>query len=389
MQSLIPRLALEAKILTCLDESPVTALLGARQTGKSTLAHLIAKKFDQVTTFDLESAVSRRALQTPELTLSDCEGLVILDEIQRMPELFTVLRPLCDRSTKKAKFLILGSASPRLVRGVSESLAGRVLFVSVSGFILNELGDKEQNKLWLRGSFPRSYLAKSDGGAWRWLEGFVTTFLERDIPQLGIQVPAETLRRFWMMMAHYHGQIWNRAEVGKSMSISPNTVAHYLDILHGTYMLRVLPAWYENLKKRQVKAPKVFFRDSGVFHHLLGIDSIMALRSHPRYGASWEGFAMEQTLSILGERNAYFWNAQGGAELDLLLIRGKRYGFEFKCADAPDVTRSMQVALQDLELEKLYVIYPGKERYRLQEKVEVISLAHLSEKILDEGNGTK
>ncbi len=378
MQQLLPRPRIKEQILQCLEESPVTVLLGARQTGKTTLARLISSEYDQVQFFDLERAVGREALSTPELTLEECRGLVVIDEVQRMPTLFEVLRPLCDRPGDIARFLLLGSASPNLVRGVSETLAGRALFVRVPGFAIDETGPAHQNRLWLRGGFPRAYLAPKDDAVWRWMEGFATTFLERDIPQLGFRVPAEALRRFWTMTAHYHGQIWNAAELARSMDVSPNTVRHYMDILNGAYVLRVLPPWYENLKKRQVKSPKVYVRDSGLLHFLLGIGSTSALRSNPRYGASWEGFAIEQTLAIFGERDAYFWGTQRGAELDLLLLRqGRRYGFEFKCTDAPSMTRSSRIALDDLQLERLYFVYPGKEHYVMHPRVDALPLTDL------------
>jgi uncharacterized protein len=376
---------MEDQILRCLSESPVTVLLGARQTGKTTLARLIAEKLPEVHYFDMERAAVREALATPELTLEECRGLVVIDEVQRMPNLFEVLRPLSDRPGNPAKFLLLGSASPRLIRGVSETLAGRALFVQVPGFSIQEAGPEKQNRLWLRGGFPRAFLAGSDDAAWRWVEGFVTAFLERDIPQLGLRIPTEALRRFWRMTAHYHAQIWNAAELARSMSVSPNTARHYLDTLSGTFVIRVLPPWYGNVKKRQVKSPKVYIRDSGLLHFLLGIGDMPALRSHPRYGASWEGFALEQILAIFGDGDAYFWNTLRGAELDLLLLRkGRRFGFEFKCADAPAMTRSIHIALEDLQLEKLYVIYPGRDLYRLHPRVEVCPLAKVAEKVIME-----
>jgi predicted AAA+ superfamily ATPase len=378
MQQLIPRPRLVDRTRQYLEESPVTVLLGARQTGKTTLARMVSQARDPVHFFDLEQAAGRAALATPDLTLGDAEGLVVIDEIQRLPSLFEVLRPLCDRPENPAKFLLLGSASPDLIRGVSETLAGRALFIQVAGFSLDEVGKEQQNRLWLRGGFPRAFLAASDGAAERWLEGFAATFLERDVPQMGLRVPAEALSRFWNMTAHYHGQIWNGAELARSLDVNPKTARHYLDILQGGYVLRVLPPWHENLKKRQVKAPKVYVRDSGLLHHLLGIGSLAALRSHPRYGASWEGFALEQVLQWWGDRDAYFWSTQRGAELDLLVMRkGRRIGFEFKCTDAPTLSRAMHVALEDLRLEKLYVVYPGKERYPLHERVEALPLADL------------
>lgn len=375
MQQLIPRPRLARQVLRCLKESPVTVLLGARQTGKTTLARVISGKYPKVQFFDLEQAAGREALSTPELTLTESRGLVVIDEVQRLPSLFEALRPLSDRLNNPAEFLLLGSASPDLVRSVSETLAGRALFVRVPGFTIDEAGLEQQLLLWLRGGFPRAFLAPNDDAAWRWMEGFSTTFLERDIPQLGLRVPAKALRRFWIMTAHYHGQVWNSSELSRSMDVTPNTVRHYLDILNGAYVLRVLPPWFENLKKRQVKSPKVYVRDSGLFHFFMGINSLSALRTHPKYGASWEGFALEQTLAIFGERDAYFWSTQRGAELDLLLLRqGHRYGFEFKCTDAPSMTRSIHVALEDLQLKKIYVIYPGKERYPLHANVEALPL---------------
>ena len=379
MQQKIPRPRLLGEIEECLRVSPVTVLLGARQVGKTTLARQIAEGRSDVMFFDLERAAGREALgRTPELTLADCAGLVVIDEVQRLPALFEVLRPFCDAPDRRATYLLLGSASPDLVRGVAETLAGRALFVRLPGFALDEVGVDNQDRLWLQGGFPRAYLGESPATAWRWLESFVQTFLERDIPQLGIRIPAETLRRFWTMLAHYHGQIWNAAELGRSLSVSPATATHYRDLLAGTFTIRVLPPWFDNLKKRQVKSPKVYLRDSGLLHWLLGIDSLPVLRAHPRYGASWEGYALEQVLARCGERDAYFWATQRGAELDLLLLRrGKRWGFEFKCRDAPSLTKSMHIALQDLGLERLWVIYPGLERYPLAERVTALPLRQL------------
>jgi hypothetical protein len=252
--------------------------------------------------------------------------------------------------------------------------------VKVQGFAIDETGPQQQNLLWLRGGFPRAFLSVNEDAAWRWIEGFAATFLERDIPQLGIRVPAETLRRFWTMTAHYHAQVWNAAEIASSMDIAPNTARHYLDILGGSYVLRVLPPWFENLKKRQIKSPKVYFRDSGLLHYFLGIRSMESLRSHPRYGASWEGFALEQALALFGEKDAYFWSTVRGAELDLLFLRnGRRYGFEFKCTDAPAMTRSIHIALKDLDLDALYIVYPGSDRYTLHKRVEALPLSDLQD----------
>jgi len=380
MQQMIERETLQSRVRLCLSEAPVTVLLGARQTGKTTLARLLAAEHPQVSFFDLERPSSRAALSvTPELALRDCSGLVVIDEVQRMPELFELLRPLCDDPARKAVFLLLGSASLDIVKGVSESLAGRALFVQASGFSLEECDPKNMNRLWLQGGFPRSYLARPDA-AWRWLDSFSQTLLERDIPQLGIRIPAETLRRFWLMLSHYHGQTWNAAEIGRSISCGSGAANHYRDLLAGSYMIRVLPPWFENLKKRQVKSPKIYLRDSGLLHRFLGVESMSDLRSHPRYGASWEGFALEQILIRFGDRDAYFWATQRGAELDLLLLRkGKRWGFEFKCTDAPAVSRAMHVALDDLGLEHLWVVYPGRDIFPMHPKITALPLSMLGE----------
>ncbi len=387
MQGLLSRSHLLQGIQTRLQESPVVALLGARQVGKTTLARQVAEQCGQpVTVFDLERPTGRAPLeQTPEQTLADCQGLVVIDEVQRLPQLFEVLRPFCDDPRRRASFLLLGSASPHLVQGVSESLAGRVLFVPVHGLGMGEVGVAAQNHLWLRGGFPRSFLAETDAAAWRWMQGFRQTFLERDIPSLGVRVPAATLERFWLMMAHYHGQSWNAAELGRALSASPSAANHYRDLLAGTFMLRVLQPWHENLGKRQVKAPKVYLRDSGLLHHLLGVENMAALRGHPRYGASWEGFALEQILIQFGEHDAFFWGTQSGAELDLLLFRGgKRYGFEFKCSDAPSASRSMHIAKADLGLAHLWVVYPGGERYALAPGITALPLRELPSLVLGE-----
>lgn len=329
--------------------------------------------------FDLETSSAREALRhTPEATLGACEGLVILDEIQRLPHLFEILRPLCDAPDRKAVFLLLGSASWDLVKGISETLAGRIQFMDVGGFSMMETGAENQDRLWFRGGFPRAYLAES-GEAWeRWMESFARTFLERDIPGLGSKVAPETVGRFWKMLAHFHGQTWNAAELARSMDVSVTAVNHYRDLLAGTFMVRVLSPWFENLGKRLVKSPKVYLRDSGVLHHLLGLRDMLDLRTHPRYGASWEGFALEQTLVAQGARDAYFWATQRGAELDLLLLRqGRRWGFEFKCTDAPSVTKSMQIALQDLNLEHLWVIYPGTRTFGLHDRITALPLREI------------
>ena len=377
MQHYIERKNLLSAVTEGLSEAPVVALLGARQVGKTTLAEQVASSWPGPSTvFDLEVAATREALSmTPEKLLRESEGLVILDEVQRMPALFEILRPICDSGHRKAVYLLLGSASLDLIKGVSETLAGRILFVDVGGFSLAEVGTQNQDSLWMRGGFPRAWLAPSTPAWTRWMQSFTRTFLERDIPGLGSKVSPEALGRFWRMLAHYHGQTWNAAEVGRSMDVSVTAVNHYRDLLTGSFMLRVLPPWYERLGKRLTKAPKVFLRDSGILHFLLGLEEMKELQLHPRYGASWEGFALEQTLIAHGEREAYFYRTQRGAELDLMLLRrGRRWGFEFKCTDAPRTTKSMHVVIEDLGLERLWVVYPGEQEYPLTDAITALPL---------------
>ena len=365
-----------------LSEVPAVALLGARQVGKTTLARQVADEWPGPSTlFDLEVAATREALSaTPERIFGTSEGLVVIDEIQRMPSLFEVLRPICDNPNRKAVFLLLGSASWDLIQGVSETLAGRILFVDVGGFSLAEVGPANQDKLWLRGGFPRAWLAPSSAAWTRWMRSFTRTFLERDVPGLGSRVSPESLGRFWRMLAHYHGQTWNAAELARSMDVGVTTVNRYRDLLAGAFMVRVLPPWFENLGKRIVKSPKVYLRDSGVLHFLLGLERAADLPLHPRYGASWEGFALEQTLLAHGEHEAYFYATQRGAELDLLLLRrGRRWGFEFKCTDAPRTTKSMHVVMKDLGLEHLWVLYPGDRVYPLTDAITAQPLKNVGE----------
>lgn len=365
-------------VSTALQRSPVTALLGPRQCGKTTLARLLARG-REAHYFDLESPVDRQRLQNPELLLGSLSGLVVMDEIQLLPELFSVLRVLVDRPAHGARYLVLGSASPHIIKKISETLAGRIEFVDMAGFNLAEILPEERDRLWLRGGFPRSFLAGSEKDSLAWREGFIRTFLERDIPQLGITIPAAAMRRFWTMLAHLHGQTWNASDLGRSMGLSDKTVRHYLDILTGTYMVRQLQPWHENLKKRQVKTPKVYLRDTGLLHSLLNIPGMGDLWGHPRLGASWEGFTLEQVLCTLRTTEAYFWATQGGAELDLLFFAGgRRFGVECKFSEAPKVTRSMHSALADLSLTHLWVIYPGTVRYPAHEKITMLPLAEVA-----------
>jgi predicted AAA+ superfamily ATPase len=374
---LLPRARLLRRVRTALGRSPVVALLGPRQCGKTTLARLVAPG-ERAQRFDLENPRDQARLANPQLALEGLRGIVVLDEIQRSPELLPLLRVLADRRPLRARFLVLGSASPELVRGASETLAGRVEFVEMGGFSLDEVGAAGLERLWLRGGFPRSFLARSPDASWAWREGFLRTFLERDIPQLGITVPAAMLRRFWTMLAHYHGQVWNASEIASSLGVAHTTARRYLDLLTGALVVRQLPPWFVNVGKRVVKAPKVYVRDAGLLHTLLDLKDRSTLLAHPKLGASWEGFALEQVLSWGVDRQAYFWGTYGGAELDLLLkLQGQRWGFEFKCQDAPRMTRSMHVALEDLKLSRLFVVYPGPTGYRLQRRVECVALSEL------------
>jgi uncharacterized protein len=375
---MIARLSYLEQLTTAVRRSPVTALLGPRQCGKTTLARLFGAG-RQAIHFDLESQPDQRRLQNPELILGSFQGLVILDEIQVMPELFNVLRVLVDRPETQARFLILGSASPDIIRNVSETLAGRVELVELAGFDLRETGADTWEHLWLRGGFPRSFLAASDEDSLAWREGFIRTFLERDIPQLGIRIPVAAMRRFWTMLAHHHGQIWNASELARAMGLSDKTVRSYLDILTGTFMIRQLQPWYENIGKRQVKAPKVYLRDSGVLHSLLSLPNLHALMGHPRVGASWEGFALEQVLLTLKPSEAFFWATHSGAEIDLFfLAQGRRCGVEVRFNEAPHVTRSMRIALDDLVLDHLWIIYPGQHAYPVHEQITVWPLREVA-----------
>ena len=383
---MIARNSALAAVKTALEHYPVVTLLGARQVGKTTLARQIAAEVGasgavpavSVHFFDLEDPTDLARLAEPKLALDSLSGLVIIDEVQRKPSLFALLRVLADRADSPAKFILLGSASPDIVRGTSETLAGRSAFIDLGGFDLREIPAAQMRPLWWRGGFPRAFLAASDAAARDWQENFIRTFLERDIPALGIDVAAPTLRRFWTMLAHYHGQTWNAAEFARSLGASEVIARRYLDILCGAFAVRQLPPWFENLGKRQVKSPKVYVRDSGIMHALLRVESFETLQGHPKLGASWEGFCVEQLLSVVGERNAYFWATHAGAELDLLLLRGeKRIGVEIKYADAPRTTKSMHSALADLKLAHLYVVYPGETRFPMTQNITAISLPEM------------
>lgn len=364
-------------VRAALKRSRIVALIGPRQCGKTTLARQFvpARSLDY---FDLEEPASLARLGEPDTALRSLRGLVVIDEIQRRPELFPILRVLADRKPLPARFLVLGSASPDLLRQSSETLAGRLETITLEGFRLADLGATAQGRHWLRGGFPLAFTARNEVDSLTWRQQFIQTFLERDMPQLGVTIPAVTLRRFWSMVAHYHGQTWNAAELARALAVNQSTVRRYLDLMAGVFMVRQLLPWFENLGKRQVKAPKVYVRDSGLLHALLGIGSRHDLELHPKVGASWEGYAIEETIKALRPDETYYWATHQGAELDLLLFkRGRRIGVECKRMDAPALTPSMRIALADLKLDQLLVVYPGTARYALTKRVEVVPLPQL------------
>jgi hypothetical protein len=367
-----------AELRAAVKRARVTALIGPRQAGKTTLARAIVSP-DSPAYFDLEDPRALARLAEPMTALAPLRGLVVIDEIQRRADLFPVLRVLADRRPLPARFLILGSATPELLRQSSETLAGRLETITLTGFSLDEVGPGALAQMWRRGGFPPAYLARSGQASYVWRQQFVQTFLERDLPQLGIAVPAATMLRFWTMLAHYHGGVWNAAEAARSLGVSEPTARRYLDLLSGLFMVRQLQPWHANLGKRQVKAPKVYVRDSGLLHSLLGLVQERDVLSHPKVGASWEGFAIEQAIERVRPDAAYFWATHTGAELDLLLMKGsRRYGVEMKFQDAPRVTPSMRIALADLRLHHLTVLYPGDQRYALDRRITVVPLAHLA-----------
>ncbi len=371
---MVDRKDLVRHVRSALRRSRVVALIGPRQCGKTTLAEQLIEA-DSPNYFDLEDPTSLPRLDEPMTALRGLKGLVVIDEVQRKPGLFTVLRVLADRRPLTARFLILGSASPELLRQSSESLAGRIETVAMSGFSIEEVGISFQARHWIRGGFPLSFLARTEADSFAWRKNFIQTFLERDIPQWRIGTPAIALLRFWTMLAHYHGQTWNAAEPARSLGVSEPTVRRYLDILSGVFMIRQLTPWHANLKKRQVKAPKIYFRDTGLLHQLLGIRSEKELLSHPKCGASWEGYIIEETIKATEPDETYYWATHSGAEIDLVLIKnGRMLGVECKRMDAPRITPSMRIAREDLNLEKIAVIYPGTKRYAMGDGVAAVPL---------------
>jgi len=375
---MIERTALQQTIQQALARSRVVALIGPRQCGKTTLARRFVPP-DSVNYFDLEDPGSLARLDQPMTALSPLTGLVVIDEIQRRPELFPILRVLCDRDPLPARFLVLGSASPVLLRQSAESLAGRIEVVTMAGFSLAEVGAAAQARHWQRGAFPLAFLTASDEDSLAWRKNFIQTFLERDLPQLGSATPATSFFRFWSLLAHYHGQVWNAAEAARALDVSESTARRYLDLLAGVFMVRQLAPWYANLAKRQIKSPKIYLRDTGLLHQLLGIRTEQELLLHPKSGASWEGYVIEEVIKAFAPDEAYFWGTHAGAELDLLLVKhGRRLGVECKRIDAPRLTPSMHIALSDLALDHLTVIYPGDRPYPLAARVTVVPLAAIA-----------
>ena len=376
---MIPRNELIRHLKESLDRSRVVALVGPRQCGKTTLAREFVAP-ESPNYFDLEDPTSLVRLEEPMTALGALQGLVVIDEVQRRPDLFPILRVLADRQPLSARFLILGSASKTLLRQASESLAGRIETVSMSGFSMAELGTAMQQSHWLRGGFPPSYLAQTEPDSLAWRKNFIQTFLERDLPQWGIIAPPITLLRFWTMLAHYHGQIWNAVEPARSLSVSEPTVRRYLDILTGVFMIRQLQPWHANLKKRQIKAPKIYLRDTGLLHQLLGIRSDQELFSHPKCGSSWEGYVIEETIKTMNPDEAYFWGTHNGAEIDLVMVKdGRMLGVECKRIDAPRLTPSIRIALENLNLERIAVVYPGARRYALAENVHAVPVEAIAD----------
>lgn len=360
------------QIERALNRSRAAALLGPRQCGKTTLARQFVD-LDSPNYFDLEDTSSLIGLADPKTALAPLKGLVVIDEAQRRPEIFPILRVLLDRTPLPAQFLILGSASPDLRKQSSESLAGRLELIEMDGFNLSEVGEKKVDALWTRGGFPLSFLAKNDADSFAWRSSFIKTFLERDLREQGIDVPVVALHRFWTMLAHSHGQIWNAAPIAASLGLSQPTIRRYLDILTSLFMVRQIQPWYANIKKRQVKAPKIYIRDTGILHSLLNIKTEAELPRHPACGASWEGFVIEEIVHAVEPDDVYYWATHQGAEIDLVLFKGgKMYGIEIKRQDAPTMTPSMRIALEDLKLEHIAVVYPGAKRYELHKKISAV-----------------
>ena len=385
IRSMVPRERHLTDVRRLLRQFPVVAILGARQVGKTTLAlEILRQTKPPGERFDLEDPADLARLSDPRLALADLKGLVVIDEIQRRPDIFPVLRVLADRRPRRARFLVLGSASPELLRQSSETLAGRIAFYTLGGFHLDEVGVDQLDRLWLRGGFPLSFLARTHEASFTWRQSFIRTFLERDLPQLGVRVPAATLSRFWSMLAHYHAQVWNGAEFARSFGVSDKTVRHYLDTLQAAQVAKVLQPWHENVRKRQVKSPKVYVRDSGLLHGLLGIRERRDLERHPKVGASWDGFLLQPVAEHLGATadECFFWATHSGAELDLLWVRGRRrWGFEFKRTSSPKLTSSLHTAIETLGLQRAFLVHAGDKTFPLHKRVTAVAAARLLEDV--------
>jgi predicted AAA+ superfamily ATPase len=377
LSSVVPRSQIKDSVQTALQRSRVVALVGPRQCGKTTIAREFVPA-NSANYFDLEDPVSLARLEEPKTALEGLHGIVVIDEVQRRPELFPILRVLADRQPRPAQFLILGSASPDLLSQSSESLAGRIEVLEMGGFSISEVGCDHIDPLWIRGGFPLSYLAAGDRESMIWRQQFIRSFFERDLLQFHPGVAPASMMRFAAMLAHYHAQTWNAAEIAGSLGVTPPTCRRYLDALSGAFLVRQLQPWHENLGKRQVKAPKIYFRDSGLFHCLSGIRTHADLLTNPKLGASWEGFVIEEIIRREAPDEVYFWGTHSGAELDLLLIKdGRRSGVEIKRADAPKLAASMKTAMQDLKLDQLSILYPGTQTYSLAESVVVTPISSL------------
>ncbi len=358
-----------------IDYFPITAILGARQVGKSTMA----RELDWNHFFDMENPADARLLENPQLALENLQGLIVIDEVQWVQNLFPYLWYLVDQK-KQQKFLLLGSASGNLINQSSESLAGRIAYLTLSGFSREDLTSEQKKMHWIRGGFPSSLLAPDDGTSYQWRENYVRTYLERDLPQLGIQIPAGTLRRFWLMLSHYHGSVINYAEISRSLGISDKMIRYYLDILSQSFMVRIVEPWFINTSKRIVKSPKIYLRDSGIFHYLQSIHSKENLLVNPKLGASWEGYVLEEARKIIQQEEIFFWATHAGAELDMFWQwKGRNFGLEVKFADAPGMTKSLHSAMEDLKLDFCWIVYPGEKSYLVHEKVKVLPLEQLAQ----------
>lgn len=388
MQTYLTR-NIENEVKESLRDFPVVALLGPRQCGKSTLAKQLLLTMDKTTYIDLEKPSDIRKLEDPEFFFSQIpDNLICIDEIQLKPDLFPVLRSIIDENRTNGKFLVLGSASRDLIKQSSQTLAGRICYIELTPFLINEVSDKASETIitcWNRGGFPDSYLARNDKSSLIWRENFIRTFLERDIPQLGFNIPSQTLHRLWSMLAHLHGQLLNSSKLGEMLGVSHTTIRSYIDLLSQTFMIRRLLPYEANLKKRLVKSPKIYIRDSGILHSLLEIEDTESLFGHPVFGNSWEGFALENILVNLKNWSHFFYRTSSGVEIDLILQRGlKRIAVEFKASKSPSLSKGFYIALKDLNIDEAYIIAPVDESYKIKENVTILPLSQFLNLFEDE-----